>query len=48
MIGNAVESFDRQSNLIDPTSQELILQLLQNLVAWTRQLQVPTPSLVGG
>jgi chromate reductase len=47
MIGNAAERFDQQGNLIDPTSQELIRQLLQNLVIWTRQLQVPTPSLAG-
>lgn len=48
MIGNAAERFDQQGNLIDPTSQELTRQLLQNLVAWTRQLQVSTPSLAGG
>jgi hypothetical protein len=33
MIDNAAERFDRQGNLIDPTSQELIRQLLLNLVA---------------
>jgi hypothetical protein len=48
MIGNAVERFDQQGNLIDPTSQQLIRHLLQNLVAWTRQLQVTTLCLAGG
>ena len=39
MIGNAPERFDDAGNLIDDKSKELIRQLLQNLVAWTRQLQ---------
>ena len=39
MIGNAAQRFDEQGNLIDHTSQELIRQLLENLVAWTRQLK---------
>jgi hypothetical protein len=33
MIDNAAQRFDQQGNLIDPTSQGLIRQLLQNLVA---------------
>ena len=45
MIGHAAQRFDEQGNMIDHTSQELILlqelirQLLENLVAWTRQLK---------
>jgi chromate reductase len=39
MIGNAAERFDEQGNLTDETTRKLIGQLLQNLAAWTRQLQ---------
>jgi chromate reductase len=39
MIGNAAERFDEQGNLTDETTKKLIGQLLQNLAAWTRQLQ---------
>jgi chromate reductase len=39
MIGNASERFDEQGNLTDETTKKLIGQLLQNLAAWTRQLQ---------
>lgn len=39
MIGNASQRFDEQGNLMDETSKDLIRQLLQNLVAWTRQLK---------
>jgi chromate reductase len=39
MIGNASERFDEQGNLTDETSRDLIRQLLENLVAWTRQLK---------
>ncbi|HUQ31603.1 MAG TPA: NAD(P)H-dependent oxidoreductase [Pyrinomonadaceae bacterium] len=40
MIGNAAERFDEQGNLTDETTKKLIGQLLKNLEAWTRQLQV--------
>ena len=39
MIGNASERFDEQGNLTDETSRDLIKQLLENLVAWTRKLK---------
>ena len=39
MIGNAAERFDEQGNLTDETTKKLIGQLLQNLMAWTRQLR---------
>jgi chromate reductase, NAD(P)H dehydrogenase (quinone) len=38
MIGNASERFDAQGNLTDDTTKELIRQLLQNLVEWTRRI----------
>jgi chromate reductase len=38
MIGNAHQRFDKDGNLTDNTSKELIRQLLQNLVDWTRRL----------
>lgn len=38
MIGNASERFDNQGNLTDDTSKELIRQLVQNLVEWTRRI----------
>lgn len=40
MIGNAADRFDPEGNLTDERTKELIRQLLQNLVAWTRQLAV--------
>ena len=39
MIGNAAQRFDEQGHLTDETTKKLIGQLLQNLVAWTRQLR---------
>jgi chromate reductase, NAD(P)H dehydrogenase (quinone) len=39
MIGAAQEKFDAQGNLTNETSQKLIRQLLENLVAWTLRLQ---------
>ena len=39
MIANASQRFDEQGNLTDEKTKELIGQLLQNLVAWTRQLR---------
>jgi chromate reductase, NAD(P)H dehydrogenase (quinone) len=38
MISNASERFDPAGNLTDETSKELIRQLLQNLVDWTRRI----------
>lgn len=38
MIANATERFDADGNLIDEKTKDLIRQLLQGLVAWTRQL----------
>jgi chromate reductase len=43
MIGNAAERFDPQGNLTDETTKDFIIQLLQNLVDWTRRLQQPQP-----
>jgi chromate reductase, NAD(P)H dehydrogenase (quinone) len=37
MIGNAAERFDKDGNLTDETSKELIRHLLQKLVEWTRR-----------
>jgi chromate reductase len=37
MIGNAAARFDKDGNLTDETSKELIRQLLQKLVEWTRR-----------
>ena len=39
MISNAGERFDAAGNLTDATSRELIRELLQRLVDWTRRLQ---------
>ena len=38
MISNAHQRFDKDGNLSDNISKELIGQLLQNLVDWTRRL----------
>jgi chromate reductase len=38
MIGNASERFDAAGNLTDNKTKELISQLLQNLVEWTRRI----------
>ena len=38
MIGNASARFDAQGNLTDEATKELIRQLLQNLVEWTRRI----------
>jgi len=40
MIGNAAESFDGEGNLTDERTRKLIRQLLDNLVKWTRGLQM--------
>jgi chromate reductase, NAD(P)H dehydrogenase (quinone) len=39
MIAQAQQRFDATGNLTDETSRKLIRQLLENLVAWTRQLR---------
>jgi chromate reductase len=39
MIGNAAKHFDAEGNLTDETTKNLIRQLLENLVSWTRTLQ---------
>ena len=39
MIGNAATRFDAEGRLTDETTQKLIRQLLENLVAWARRLQ---------
>jgi chromate reductase len=39
MIGNAAEAFDAEGNLRDEKARDLIRQLLENLVAWTRRLR---------
>jgi chromate reductase len=39
MIGNSGERFDKEGNLTDEKTKDLIRQLLQNLVDWTRKLQ---------
>jgi len=39
MIANASERFDKNGELVDGTSRELIGQLLDNLVDWTRRLK---------
>jgi chromate reductase, NAD(P)H dehydrogenase (quinone) len=38
MIANAAARFDREGNLTDETTKDLIRQLLQNLVEWTRRI----------
>jgi chromate reductase len=39
MISNAAERFDADGNLVGDKSRELVAQLLQSLVAWTRRLK---------
>ena len=41
MVAHAREKFDKDGRLIDQRTRELIKELLENLVAWTRRL---TPS----
>lgn len=38
MIGSAQNRFDAQGNLTDDATKDLIRQLLQNLVEWTKRL----------
>ncbi|MBA3322488.1 MAG: NAD(P)H-dependent oxidoreductase [Pyrinomonadaceae bacterium] len=44
MIGNAAERFNEQGELTDEKTKELIRRLLQNLVAWTRQISQQSAS----
>jgi len=39
MIGSAAEAFDTEGTLRDEKARELIRQLLENLVEWTRRLR---------
>jgi len=39
MISNCPKGFDEQGNLTDEKTRDLIRQLLENLVNWTRQLR---------
>jgi chromate reductase len=39
MIGKAEERFDREGNLTDDSTKELIAKLLESLVSWTRRLK---------
>ncbi len=41
MIGNAGARFDKEGNLTDEKTKDLIHQLLQNLVEWTRRIEQP-------
>ena len=41
MLSNAAQRFDAQGQLTDTTTPDLIRQLLQHLVDWTRQLREP-------
>ena len=47
MIGNAPERFDSQGKLTDDTTKDLVRQLLQNLVEWTRQIGQTTAARAG-
>jgi chromate reductase, NAD(P)H dehydrogenase (quinone) len=40
MIANAHKHFDEQGNLTDERAKKLIRQLLEELVSWTRRLQI--------
>ena len=46
MIGNCPKGFDADGNLTDETSKELIRQLLQNLVEWTRTMRKTNTSVL--
>jgi chromate reductase, NAD(P)H dehydrogenase (quinone) len=41
MIGNASARFDAEGNLTDDATKDLIRQLLQSLVNWTRRIAQP-------
>ena len=40
MVANAHKHFDQDGKLIDETAKKLIRQLLEELVSWTRRLQI--------
>ena len=42
MIANAATRFDAEGNLTDEATKGFIRQLLENLVTWTRRLQLST------
>ena len=44
MVANATEKFDDEGNLNNDTAKDLMRQLLQNLVEWTRQLKAAQPT----
>ena len=44
MIPDAANRFDNQGNLKDETAKQLIRQLLERLIAWTKRLEVPRAS----
>jgi chromate reductase, NAD(P)H dehydrogenase (quinone) len=46
MVGNAAQRFDENGNLTDEQSANLIRQLLENLVTWTRRLQPDSSRLL--
>jgi chromate reductase, NAD(P)H dehydrogenase (quinone) len=41
MIGNAAARFDKEGNLTDERTKDLIRQLLQTLMEWTRRIGQP-------
>ena len=41
MIANAQDRFDKEGNLTDESSKDLIRQLLRNLVNWAQRLEQP-------
>lgn len=43
-VANAHEKFDEEGNLNDETAKDLMRELLQNLVEWTRRIAVKTPA----
>jgi len=40
MIANASTRFDEKGNLVDQKTEQLIRQLLESLVSWTRRLKI--------
>ena len=41
MIGNAQDRFDSQGNLTDEVTKDLMRQLLQNVIEWSRRIGQP-------
>jgi chromate reductase len=44
MIADAAKRFDAKGNLTDETSKQLIRELLQGLIRWSRQLEKARPA----